>query len=161
MKTHQTAQMQVIQFSDFMTYFWRTWTFYFIYFIAHIVKGGTNWDFLRFEFPGNFEHKSKIKFDENTEQCWYVGTQRHLCTCPCRHRGHTHRSFCLLSDPTMKTTSYSRQTYHHILCTYTHTRLQNKIIYIPAKNKIMKTNPRKTWHHLRGLWRARVALWIQ
>ena len=36
----------------------------------------------------------------------------------------------------------------HILCTYAHTRLQNKIIYIPVKNKIKKTNMLKTLHDL-------------
>jgi len=39
----------------------------------------------------------------------------------------------------MKTNSYSCQPSH----IYTRTRLQNKIIYIPVKNKINKTN--STW----------------
>ena len=35
--------------------------------------------------------------------------------------------------------------------TYAHTRLQNKIIYIHVKNKIKKTNSRKTLYDLRML----------
>ena len=44
----------------------------------------------------------------------------------------------------MTMTSYSRQTYHLIsyVHIYTHT-LQNKVIYIPVKNKIKKTDSRK------------------
>ena len=70
-----------------------------------------------------------------------------------RQCGRTRRSFCLLSDLTMKTTSYSRQTSRHISYehTYTHIRLQNKIIYIPVKNKFNKTNTRETRHGLRWL----------
>ena len=68
-------------------------------------------------------------------------TQRHhvaMGTSPSRshqYHGHTCR-FCLLSDLTMKTNSYSRQTSHISTCTC----LQNKLIYIPVKNKINKTN---------------------
>ena len=50
----------------------------------------------------------------------------------------------------MKTISDSSQTYYHIsyVHIYTHTRLQNKIIYIPVKNKVKKTNLRKIQHDL-------------
>ena len=37
------------------------------------------------------------------------------------HRGHMYRSFCLLSELTMNTTSYSRQTYPHISYVHIHT----------------------------------------
>ena len=78
-------------------------------------------------------------------------------------RGHGHKSvpestaswpyaliflFIFLQPPNLSS---------HILCSYTHTRLQNTIIYIPVKNKIKKTNSRKTWYDLRGL---RVARWL-
>ena len=40
---------------------------------------------------------------------------------------------------------YNRQTTPHItyMCTYTHTRLQNKITNITQTNKLHKTNSRK------------------
>ena len=101
-----------------------------IYFVAHItgsiVKDGTNLDFLQFEYPWNFEYKSKVRFDQNrgTVLRCLAGTQhrRHTSLCQsCRNHGHAHRSFCLLSDLTMKTTSYSRQAYHHISYVQIHT----------------------------------------
>ena len=75
-----------------------------------------------------------------------------MATSPCqshRHRGHTHRFF-LLSDLIMKTTSYNCQIYH-ISYVHIHT-LGYKIIYIPVRNKIKKTNLCKTWCDLQGLY---------
>ena len=79
-----------------------------------------------------------------------AGTWRHPVTTDISpgwsrlHRGHTRQSFCLLSDQTIKMTSYSRQTSPHIYYVlYTHTRLQNIIIYIPVKNKTNETNTRE------------------
>ena len=123
----------------------------------HTQRMGRIWNFVRIEYPWNYE--SNIESNTNIQwlqirlEYWTVlryfsGTRRHSVatgTSPGRrrrHRGHMHQSFCLLSDLTMKMTSYSRQTYHHI--SYVH------IIHIPVKNKIKKTNSRKTWHDLRG-----------
>ena len=49
----------------------------------------------------------------------------------------------LLSDLTMKMTSYSHEA-SHISYVHTHTRLQNEMIYILVKNKINKTNSQET-----------------
>ena len=76
---------------------------------------------------------------------------------PCwsrRHHGHTRWSFCLLSDLTTKTTSYSCQSYHHISSVhiqyYIYTRLQNKIIYTRVTNNI---NKKLVWN---STWSTRV-----
>ena len=143
------------------------------------VRMGRIWNFIRIEYrieyPRNFEYESNFESNTNIRllqtrlEYWTVsrclaGTRRHpvaMGISPCRsrrHCGHKHRSFCLLSDLTMKTTSYSRQTYHRICCTYTDSRLQNKIIYIYtfyaspkvtvtlSKPKLISTNPKLTWN---------------
>ena len=86
---------------------------------------------------------SGFKFHSNTERCWDVLPGRGVTpwASPCWshwHRGHPHRSFWpnhendFLQSPNLSS---------HTLCTYTHTRLENKIVYLPVKNKIKKTNP--------------------
>ena len=96
----------------------------------------------------------QIQLEYATVSRCFAGTRRHLVatgTSPCRsrrHRRHTHRSFRFLSyqnNDFLQPPNLSS----HILCTYTHNRLQIKIIYISVKNKIKKTNSRKIRHDLR------------
>ena len=134
-------------------------------------KEGTNLEFhsnrISSEFRIRIESNTNIQWLQIQLEYWTVsrflaGTRRHpvaTSTGPGRsrrHRGHTHRSCCLLSDLTMETTSYSRQTYPHIPNIHIHTLLGYKrIFFIPVKNKIKKTNSRKTRRHQRGLLGAR------
>ena len=105
-------------------------------------KDGTNLEFHTNRILNRISSKFRIQIEYRIEYEYIVasnsnrilngveslaGTLRHpvaMSSSPCqsrRHRGHTHRYFCLLSDLTIKTISYSRQSYHHISCAHTHT----------------------------------------
>ena len=106
--------------------------------LQHNVVGmGRIWNFTRIEYSRNFEHKSNtnihwllIRLEYRTVSRCLARTQRHPIALGAslsqsrRHRGHVyrhHRSFCLIFDLTMKTTSYSRQMYPHISYEHIHT----------------------------------------
>ena len=140
---------------------------------ADVLRMGRIWNFTRIEYrleyPQHFGYKSNIKSNTNIQWLWIrleswtvlrclAEMQSHpvaMSPSPSRQHcagatAHMHWSFCLLSDLTMKTSFNSRLTYlMYSLCT--HTRLQNKIIYIPVKNKITKTNLHETQRDLWGL----------
>ena len=108
-----------------------------------MVRMGRIWNFIWIEYPRNFEYEIEYKYSVgsnslkilNGVKMSYCDVASFLCWRHWHH-GHMHRSYCLLSDLTMKTTFYRRQTYPHISYVHTHIRLQNKIIYIPLENKI-------------------------
>jgi len=112
------------------------------------------WNFIRIEY--RIENSRHIEYETNIEsntdiqwlqirlQYWTVSrwlarTRRHpvaMGTSPCwrrRHRGHTHRTLCLLSDLIIKPLLTAATL---ILTCFAYTRIQNKIIDIPVKNYI-------------------------
>ena len=133
-------------------------------------KDGTNLEFnsieYRFEYPRHFEYESntniqwlQIRLEFLTVSRCLAGMRRHLVamgTSPCRSRRL--RSLCLLSDITITCfLTAAKRIITYLMCIYTHTRLQNKTIYIPVQNKIKKTNSCKTRHDLLGLRRLCIA----
>ena len=129
-----------------------------------LVSVGRIWNFIRIELNTLEISNTNIKWLQFRLEYWMVskclaGTWRHpMGTMPSRslqQRANTRRSFCLLSDLTMKAAQLLL-TY----LMYIYTRLQNKIIYIPVKNKISKTNSRETQHDLPCRRWLRVERWL-